>query len=412
MKNRTATLIVLVLATLLAGLVACQSTTNGTQAGTDASTDSTSGQGTDGASGSDTGQDLGDAAVPGDGGPFLTPGPDGSVVAFDKTLVCFGNGGTGPCSRTVDQQVDFPSTGAFSKITMNVTLTCPSNGCDPWDRAGSIDLVQAAAVDGGAETLIELGRFMTPFGITSGVNSPPSWNIDVTELRPLLAGTVTLRVFIDTWVPQGNAAAYGGGWLVGTTFEMTGGLATKAPVVVLPIWSWVTTNREPTEVVYGDPNYPIATSVPPQSIQLPAGPTSWGVRSTITGHGQANLDNCSEFCSRDHWWTVGAMMNKSTVWRTDCSSYPSEGTYQYSRGGWCPGASVIPWDFDVTSQVSASGPTTFTYGVDAYLNTCNASANSDGGLCTGCSSGESCAYDGSDHTQPFYYVSSLLIGFE
>jgi Peptide-N-glycosidase F, C terminal/Peptide-N-glycosidase F, N terminal len=403
-NKQTATPIVLVLATVLAALVACQSATNGAQGGSDASADATS---ADVASG-----ETGDAGVSADAGPFLTPGPDASVVAFDSTLVCFGSGGTGPCSRTVDQQVAFPSTGAFSKIDMHVTLKCPSNGCDPWDRAGSIDLVEAATTDGGPETLVELGRFMTPYGITSGVNAPPSWDIDVTELRPLLVGTVTLRVFIDTWVPQGNAAAYGGGWVVGTTFEMTGGVAAKAPVVVLPLWTWNTTNKEPTEVPYGDPNTPIATSVPPRSIELPAGPTSWGVRSTITGHGQANLDNCSEFCSRDHWWTVGTMMNKSTVWRTDCSSYPSQGTYQYPRAGWCPGASVIPWDLDVTSQVSAGSSTTFTYGVDAYLNTCNASANDDGGLCTGCSSGESCAYDGSDHTAPFFYVSSLLIGFE
>jgi hypothetical protein len=294
---------------------------------------------------------------------------------------------------------------------MHVTLDCPSNGCDPWDRAGSIDLVENPSSDGGVETLVELGRFMTPFGISSGVNSPPAWDIDVTELRPLLAGTVTLRVFIDTWVPQGNASAYGGGWVVGATFEMTGGLPAKAPVVVLPLWPWKTSGREPTEVIYGDPNDPIASSLPPQTIDLPHGPTSWGIRSNITGHGQANLDNCGEFCSRNHSWTVGAHANSTTVWRTDCSSYPSNGTYTYSRAGWCPGASVTPWDVDVSTQVTPGGATTFTYGVDPYLNTCNASAP-DGGLCSGCASGESCAYDGSDHTPPFFYIASVLVGFE
>jgi hypothetical protein len=347
-----------------------------------------------------------------DASPYLVPGADASIVAFDNTLVCFGSGGVGPCSRTVDSTVTFPTTGAFSQILLDVTLKCPSNGCDPWDRAGSIDLVVPPSEDGGAETLMELGRFMTPYGITSGVNAPPSWEIDVTELRPLMSGTVTLRVFIDTWVPQGNAAQYGGGWVVGATFNMVGGVASPNPVVVVPIWSWVTTNREPTQVIYGDPNYPISSSLPPQTLTLPAGPTTWGIRAQITGHGQANLDNCSEFCSENHTWSVGSTRNTTAIWRTDCANYPSQGTYQYSRAGWCPGAAVIPWDIDVTSQVTAGSSATFTYGVTPYLNTCNASESPDGGVCSGCASGESCAYDGSDHTQPFYYVTSVLVGFE
>jgi hypothetical protein len=146
-------------------------------------------------------------------------------------------------------------------------------------------------------------------------------------------------------------------------------------------------------------------------VPRPAGATSFGVRSTITGHGQANLDNCSEFCSEDHTWQVGSTPNQAAMWRTDCSNFPSEGTYQYSRAGWCPGANVIPWDFDVTSQVGASPTTTVTYSVSPYLNTCNGTSDG-GGLCSGCQAGESCTYDGSDHTQPFYYVQALLIGFK
>jgi len=347
-----------------------------------------------------------DAGV--DGGPFTSPGQDATVTAFDKTLVCFGSGGAGPCSRTVDQQVTFPATGSYSKITAHLTLDCPSNGCDPWDRVGSLYVVQPGT--GGNETLLEVARFMTPYGISAGVNSPPAWDIDVTELRPLLAGQITLRVFIDTWVPQGNAAQYGGGWLFGAKFDMTGGTPAKAPLVVLPLWVWKTTGKEPTQVVYGDARWPIATTVPPQPVALPSGPTKWGIRANITGHGQANLDNCAEFCSRNHTWTVGATPNAKTVWRTDCASFPSNGTYQYSRAGWCPGASVDAWDIDVTSQVSKTGTTTFTYGVDAYVNTCNGDAP-NGGICTGCGGG-TCAYNGGSHTQPFFYLSSLLIGFK
>lgn len=343
----------------------------------------------------------------GEGG--IMPGTDTTVSVFDKTPIFFG-----PTTdqREVDQTVTFPSEGAYESITLALSLTCPSKGCDVWDRFGTIALVQpiSSSDAGTVERLVEIARFVTPYGLPPSGDPQPTWSIDVTELRPLLSGTVTLRAFIDTWVPQ-NVTNQGYGWVVTASFVMKGGIPAKVPVAVVPIWSWTTTNKEPTQVVYGDPAVPIATSLPPQPVALPAGATSYGVRTFITGHGQGNLDNCSEFCSRQHTWTVGSTANAKTVWRTDCASFPSAGTYQYSRAGWCPGTYVDVWDFDVTSQLAATGTTTFTYGVDPYLNTCNAGADG-GGPCTGCSAGESCAYDGSDHTQPFYYVSALLIGFE
>ncbi len=353
---------------------------------------------------------TGDPDASADDASDLDGGVVTSVAAFDKTLVCFGSGGTGPCSRTVDRAVTFPTTGSFRKIVMHVSLTCPTNGCDHWDRVGSIQLVQGATTDGGVNTLIELGRFITPYGIRAGVNAPPVWDIDVTELRPLLSGSVTLRTFIDTWVPQGSASQNGGGWLVGVTFDMTDGVAAKDPMVVVPIAQWKTTGTDPTQIVYGDPRTPIATSLPPQTITLPAGPKSWSMRSIITGHGQANLENCAEFCSKKHTWTVGGMATTKAMWRTDCTKYPSSGTYQYPRAGWCPGADVLPWDFDVTSQIGTATSTTIAYDVEAYVNTCNGSAP-DGGVCTGCDPGVGCPYDGAGHTQPFYFVSSVLIGY-
>jgi hypothetical protein len=354
------------------------------------------------------GDDTGTAVDASGDAPVDDPGADTTVMAFDATNIFFGPSTN---QRTVDAPVTFPSTGTYSNITLHVALTCPSGGCDVWDRFGSISMVTPVSSSdaGTVETLTELARFVTPYGLPAANDPQPTWDFDVTELRPLLSGAVTLRAFIDTWVPQ-NVTNEGYGWVVTASFEMTGGTPSAVPIAVVPIWVWTTTNKEPTEVVYGDPTTPIATSVPPQTVTLPAGASSYGIRSFITGHGQANLDNCSEFCSKMHTWTVGTMANTQAIWRTDCANFPSAGSYQYSRAGWCPGADVKPWDFDVTSQV-AGGPTaTISYGVDAYVNTCNG-ASDGGGVCTGCQPGESCQYDGSDHTQPFYYVSSLLIAY-
>ena len=104
---------------------------------------------------------------------------------------------------------------------------------------------------------------------------------------------------------------------------------------------------------------------------------------------------------------MGTKANQSTVFRDRLRELPQQRDVQVLARRLVPGGRrACPWDIDVTSQ---SRPPRlrqkFTYGVDAYLNTCNADAQ-DGGLCTGCASGESCAYDGSDHTQPFFYISS------
>jgi hypothetical protein len=344
-----------------------------------------------------------------DAGATVEAGADTTVTAFDNTRIYFGPNTN---QRAVDQTVTFPTDGAYSNITLNLSLTCPANGCDIWDRFGTLAVVQPIGTSdaGTVERVIEIARFVTPYGLPPSTDPQPSWSIDVTELRPLLSGAVTLRAFIDTWVPQ-NVTNEGYGWNVSASFTMTGGIPAQIPVAVVPIWTWTTTNKEPTQIVYGDPTRPLSTGLPPQSVTLPTGASSYGVRTFITGHGQGNFEECAEFCSRQHTWTVGSTANTKTIWRTDCSKYPSAGTYGNPRAGWCPGVDVDVWDFDVTSQVAASGPTTFAYSIDSYVNTCNGTPDG-GGACSGCGLGVSCVYDGSEHTQPVYYVSALLIGFQ
>jgi hypothetical protein len=152
--------------------------------------------------------------------------------------------------------VTFPATGAYETITLNLSLTCPAGGCDVWDRFGTLAVVRpvSASEAGTVEQLIEIARFVTPYGMPAASDPQPSWTIDVTELRPLLSGTVTLRAFIDTWVPQ-NVTNEGYGWQVTASFDMKGGVPAKVPVAVTPIWSWTTTNKEPTQVVHAIPRF-------------------------------------------------------------------------------------------------------------------------------------------------------------
>jgi hypothetical protein len=254
--------------------------------------------------------------------------------------------------------------------------------------------VTSKGQNGAPDTVIEMMRFITPFGVGA------KWDLDVTDLRPLLTGGVTVRGFIDTWVGPGSP--YGGGWLLSASFDMKGGVPSPLPIAVVPVWSLRST-------VYGDPTKPISSAVPPTTVMLPNA-SSYSLRSFITGHGQGNALNCAEFCARTHTITAGNTPHAQKIWRTDCATTAApnqQGTYQYSRGGWCPGADVKPWTLDVTADVSGGTMATFAYDVQAYDNTCRPDAMP----CTGCTLGTSCAYDGGAHTEPNYQVSTVLIAY-
>ena len=341
---------------------------------------------------STSGTGGGSTSSTGTGGSDLVPGVDTTVTPFEATHFYFAGEDN---KRVNDTEVTFPEQGLYERILLHLSLECPAGGCDPWDRLASIGLVSSKGMNGEPDTEIEIARFITPFHVGG------AWVIDVTDLRPLLSGTVTLRGFIDTWVGPGSP--YGDGWLLTASFEMTGGVPAKRPVAVLPVWPR-------TYVAYGDPAKPISGQVPAAELMLPAGASSFALRSLITGHGQGNADNCAEFCERSHTLTAGNTNHAQLLWRDDCETTAApdqEGTWQFARAGWCPGADVLPWIVDVTTDV-VGGSATFAYDAEAYENTCRP----DAPVCTGCTLGTGCDYDGGAHTEPNYQVSSLLIAYE
>ena len=330
----------------------------------------------------DAGEEVADTASP--------AGDDTTVVAFDKVQVYF----TGSDNkRTVDGDATFPDKGTYASVVLHLVLECPSGKCDPWDRFGSLGIVTKKGDKPENDTVLELARFMTPYGVGG------AWVFDVTDLRPLLTGKLTLRTFIDTWVGPGSS--YGNGWQVSASFVMTGGTPEKEVLAVMPVWTM-------HSGVYGDPAKPLSGSFPAQKVTPPAGATSFALRTFVTGHGQGNADNCAEFCAREHTLTVGGTAHKEKIWRTDCATTTvpgQKGTYKLSRAGWCPGADVRPWTVDVTADVK--GETTIAYDVATYENSCRPGV----ATCTGCTLGTGCDYDGGNHTEPSYFVSTLFIAY-
>lgn len=386
------------------GLLACSSATpaggdgsggapavttgsGGAPGGTGSGGAATGSGGAPGGSGGGLGLDGG-AEVGANGG---NPGPSMTVTAFQGTYVYFTPTDN---KRIIDAPVTFPEMPAtFQQIMLNLALRCPpAGGCDFWDRRAFIGIVNGS---GDGATVTEIARFMTPYRVSA------SWTLDVTALRPLLSGTITMRVFIDTWVGPMNAQ--GGGWLVDASFDMKGGVPAKEPLAVIRLW-------DETAVDYGDPAKPTTGAAPDRMITIPPEATSVELRSFITGHGQGNAENCAEFCGKSHTFTVGGMPVQRLVWRTDCATTAvrgQAGTYQYPRAGWCPGAMVAPWVADVTAAAQPGAQIPIAYSIAAYENTCRP----DAPMCSGCTLGGTCAYDGGGHTAPFFDLSAVLIAY-
>jgi hypothetical protein len=328
-------------------------------------------------------------------GPPIEPGPDASVTAFDGAHVYFLGWEDGQNQRAIDVELEFPAAGlAYGSATLELALRCPEGGCDWWDRAAYIGVVEGAGTE--EERVIEVARFMTPYRVEG------AWTIDVSGLRPLLSGTRTLRVFIDTWVGPGHAN--GDGWLVDARFDFVGGVPAELPVEVIPLWAY-------SEATAGDPALPVDGQIEPVTVAIPAGASRVELRSIITGHGQGNADNCAEFCQLAHGYLVGGTAVQRTVWRDDCADNPindQQGTWMYARAGWCPGADVIAWVEDVTDGVVPGQDVEVVYDLSSYENTCRP----DAPMCTGCALGTGCEYDGGSHTPPVIKMSAVLVVYQ
>ncbi len=299
------------------------------------------------------------------------PGEDATVVVFDGEHVYFGD----QDRRSVDVEVEFPAEDVtFEQITGRFALRCPDGGCDWWDRYATFGLVLDPGTE--AERYVELDRFITAYRVGF------SWQADLTDLRPVLTGAQTMRVFIDTWVGPGHEN--GSGWLVDAAIDFVGGPPpSPEPIANLPVWGHQSWNA-------GLEDNPVEVQVVPQQVELPADLSQVTFRSFISGHGWNNGQNCAEFCAKEHFYTVGGVEFGREVWREDCAETVTDGTQQgtwtYSRAGWCPGAQVFPWDTDVTAQVQAGSSTELSYRLEDF------------------------DWWG-DGDQPYYYMSGMLIAY-
>ncbi len=308
---------------------------------------------------------------------------------------------------TADAVVALPDPAGepIGQIIMHYELVCPPVGCDPYDREAWVEVVQNAGTP--QETAVEVWRLITPFCVGG------KWDLDVTQLLPILTGTQTIRAFIGTGVGPNDSYPQDG-FTLDLSFEYRFGALTPRPIAVIPLWAAI--NAE-----YGNPAVPIAQSVPPRSVTIPDGASHAALWAFVTGHGQGNVDNCAEFCDKQQTFTIGGVAFDRSIARNDCAqtAVPGQcGTSTYPRGGgWCPGSQVNPWTQDVSAAISSGQPVTIGYQVEDYVNDCRPDSP-DAPSCSGCTllqyrscdaTNTCCAYDGGAHTLPRWLVSAALI---
>ena len=291
--------------------------------------------------------------------------PSLNILVFDETRHNYGSYG-----QTQNRTIYMPENlDAYSQVLMHADLTCPSGGCDPWDQPAKI------SINKNAESW-ELARYITPYGIACG-----DWTWDISDFRELLTEKVEWESYIQVWGSSG--------WLLTLELEFIEGEMPYDAAHISKLWctdNWV----------YGDPE--VSYDFDEMVVPIGANTNAAKIRMTMTGHGQGNTDNAAEFSEFTHHIHVdGVETFEQHLWKADCnanSCSPQNGTWQYSRAGWCPGQDVQPWEWDMEGHFTPGVPVALDFVLADYTNLLN----------TG--------YNSGSHTEPHYRCHSYFVQYE
>jgi hypothetical protein len=178
------------------------------------------------------------------------------------------------------------------------------------------------------------------------------------------------------------------GWLVSVELQLIEGSPVYPYSKVTKLWNednWV----------YGDPD--ISYDFPEKEVLIQPETVAAKIRMTMTGHGQGNTLNAAEFSEfTHHIWIDGEEVFEQHLWKDDCDQNtcsPQNGTYLYSRSGWCPGQDVQPWEWDINGYYAPGESVNFDFVLADYTNLLNS------------------GYNGGSHTEPHYRCHTYLIEY-
>jgi hypothetical protein len=277
-----------------------------------------------------------------------------NVVTFQNAHHAFGSG----LSQTHTGTFTFPADMTqIRNITMFVQLECPSGGCNEWDVFANIAVKNQVT-----STWMEIGSYITPYGVDNH-QLERGFEIDVTDFKSMLTGTVELKSFVEVWGSDG--------WNVSVDFDIsTGGEIEYPYYAIAEILQY---NRHSLDgIPYGVPNdFDVD-----KTVSIPANVEATSIRTIITGWGHATpLDPggrpCAEWCFRNHFILInGAQTFEHYLGPLGCSTNPvspQNGNWTPNRAGWCPGMAV-PNRIDAFEASMADETFTFEYDLEDWVS--------------------------------------------
>ena len=259
-----------------------------------------------------------------------------------------------PGHQTERSEYPFPThIGVFDNIMAHFDYNCVNHHCDVFDRLGGMRIRNYRG------EWVELFRYITPY------DRECSDDLDVTDYTSLLQGLVEFEYSLDIYNGSGSNPNL---W-----FTFTKGTPEYLYADVDEIWYGVYSfgdyaNRQPVPVI----DYHFGEEAQAASLKI----TTTGHNWSSGTNNSYNTGNAAEFYQATHHIFVNNHNEyDQNLWRTcapnPAGCQPQDGTWTYSRSGWCPGSIGMVWDFDLSEYVS-SGHAELFYQLDpTYLDSCH-----------------------------------------
>lgn len=298
---------------------------------------------------------------------------DMNVQTFDQVQIATST------STTVIDEFEFPTyVGSFDEIMTFLDVTCPSGGCDPWDRNGSM---YAKGPDG---EWVEIIRYITPYGV------PCDHSIEVTDYSSIFQGLVEMRFSIGTDAQ---------GFVVDVNFDFQAGTPDYK-------YSWVNKMWDET-YPFGDYDNLQPVEVISHDYESIAQASKLKIFNTGHGWGSSNSGNAAEFYESTHHIKVNDDSFDQHLW-VQCNPnpdgcQPQNGTWYHNRAGWCPGSIGHMYEYDLTPYVDQADVEIQYEFYDGYVDYCHPNhPNCESGVtCTDCNEG----------FNPHYIISGYLVSY-
>jgi len=275
--------------------------------------------------------------------------------AFQDQRIAFGGGYNQTETGTFNLHNDLTN---IENIKMYIKLRCPSGGCNAWDVFANIKVKDISSGD-----WYEIGRYITPYGIDNSAVTR-GFEVDVTDFKSLLSGSVELYARIETWGADG--------WELSVDFDYIEGTPDYPYYAVADVISyddWSTSG-----VPYGVTNDPMVWDLD-KSITIPANSEATSLRTIISGWGHATPTDsdgrpCAEWCYRTHDVKInGANTFQHYMGPIGCGANPvsgQAGNWAPDRAGWCPGMAV-PVRVNEFATAMAGNTVNFEYDYENWV---------------------------------------------